>query len=297
MLGELRMMSTGMDVGYRVSLWDARRIIRGLGFGGVVLREGVDGGVVGVVKMIGGCLGVGKVGLVDVGSLGRGVVEIGGCLWGMDGEVVGGGVCGGVTVGVLGGVCGVGGGCWVRREVWMGVRRRVVNFYEVERFGAGVLLEDVEVVEDVGEGMGMVDGMKRVKVWELLAEDVVGGSDEYLRECLRFSEIAARSFSSRDEILELLLPVMDDVERRELVILEAKEKGQLSKAVFLQGQRSMRGQLLVELKDAIKEQQFGKAARIRSEMDRLRYQKADFTAEEGSYDRDLDQDDWYRPAR
>ena len=55
--------------------------------------------------------------------------------------------------------------------------------------------------------------------------------------------------------------------------------------------------MLAELKEAVKEERFGRAARIKEEIDRLKFQRADFTAEEGDYDRNLDQDDWYRPSR
>ena len=291
-LGEIKIFeregrNVGSALGMKDKLWK-----RCVGDGNGVV------GRVGVVREVLGILVVEEVGVVEVEGVCEGQVELCGVLWGKGKEVWKCSVGLGVVVGkVLG-------GCWIRRVVWEGMKRRVINSYRVERFGSEPELEDIGgggINTEVGGGWnGRGDsymGTRVVKAWDLGVDDVLEGSDEYLRRCLRYSERKVSAFGSRKEVLLKLLPLLDEVVRREVAIILAMRRGNFNEAEKLRNTRSRRGKLLVELKEATQEDRLTSAAAIKAEFDRLRSQRADYTAEVGDYDPDLDQDPWYKPAR
>lgn len=90
---------------------------------------------------------------------------------------------------------------------------------------------------------------------------------------------------------------MDEVQRREVCIALAAERGRFGAAAELQEGRSRRGRLLEELREAEGRAAWGEVVRIGRELHCVQDGIADVTAEPGSYDPYLDRDEWYRPNR
>ena len=77
----------------------------------------------------------------------------------------------------------------------------------------------------------------------------------------------------------------------------ALEAGDLGAAAALEAGTSRRGALLAQMRDAVAEERFGRAAELASELRAETARRIDVTQDEGSYDRYLDQDDWYAQQR
>lgn len=135
------------------------------------------------------------------------------------------------------------------------------------------------------------------ELWQLTADDVLSLSDDQLRAALRQEEVAVRDKESRPSLLGKLVPFLDEVHRRDLGIRLAADQEMYQLASSLQQSRSPRGILFDKLREAEKQQNWTQVAKLAAELKRLEQQTQDITAEPGSYNRDLDQDDWYRPCR
>lgn len=132
---------------------------------------------------------------------------------------------------------------------------------------------------------------------KLLAEDVFQMSSCVLRAQLRAEGVAVTSTEARESLLAKLAPRLDEVQRRELGILHAAKEGDYRRAAELQKGRSRRGELLEELRRSEREGEWGKAVRLGGVIRGIEGGIMDVTAEPGSYQRDLDRDEWYRPNR
>lgn len=137
----------------------------------------------------------------------------------------------------------------------------------------------------------------RCETWELKADDVLALSDEELRVMLKSSGIGVTRLESREVLLAKIVGIMDEVERREIGIAMAANGGNYGMAGKLQKERSERGRLLTELKKAEREGRWGEVVTLAERAKWIEGGIMDVTAEPGSYQRDLDRDDWYRPNR
>lgn len=146
-----------------------------------------------------------------------------------------------------------------------------------------------QVENEAGRMLGQVDG--------LTAEDVGRASDAALRGLLRRCGLGVKRRESRESLLGRVAPLLDEVARRELAVMLAAQAGDYALAAELQRGRSRRGKLTAELKQAERDGEWGEVVRLAGELKVLERQTYDTTAEPGSYDRDLDQDEWYRPVR
>lgn len=135
------------------------------------------------------------------------------------------------------------------------------------------------------------------ELWQLTANDVLSMSDDQMRAALRREEVAVRDKESRSSLLGKLVPFLDEVHRRDLGIRLAADQEMYQLASSLQQSRSPRGILFDKLREAEKQQNWTQVAKLAAELKRLEQQTQDITAEPGSYNPDLDQDDWYRPCR
>ena len=91
----------------------------------------------------------------------------------------------------------------------------------------------------------------------------------------------------------LLLPLIDESVRRQYLIRDAEERGDIDTANSLRAAMSPR-QSLLERARAARESGFEEEAeRLENEAELLKATKADFTQDEGSYSKFLDRDDWY----
>lgn len=134
-------------------------------------------------------------------------------------------------------------------------------------------------------------------IWQWTASDVMALSGDELRQALRDRDVGVRQGESVESLLRKAAELMDEVQRRELGIILAAKAGMYSLAAELQRGRSKRGKLVVELREVEEQGRWSEVARIASEIKRLEAQTNDITLEPGSYNPDLDQDDWYRPCR
>ena len=76
----------------------------------------------------------------------------------------------------------------------------------------------------------------------------------------------------------------------------ALEAGDLGAAAALEAGTSRRGALLAQMRAAVAEERFGRAAELAAELRVETARRIDVTQDEGSYDRYLDQDDWCAAA-
>ena len=103
-----------------------------------------------------------------------------------------------------------------------------------------------------------------------------------------------RARDASDGVLtELLEPLLDEDVRRQIRVRRAVAAGDDAEAAALEAATSRRGQLLAALRVAVAEERFGEAAELSSELRVESSRRMDVTQDEGSYDRYLDQDDWY----
>lgn len=135
------------------------------------------------------------------------------------------------------------------------------------------------------------------EIWGMTAADILDLSDEQLRSSLRSQNVAVLRKESRESLLGKIVEFMDEVQRRELGIVLAAQQEMYGLAAELQKGRSVRGRLLTELREAEKRGAWEDVVDLAAELKLIERQTHDITAEPGTYDRNLDQDDWYRPTR
>lgn len=153
--------------------------------------------------------------------------------------------------------------------------------------------------DDSGAAAEQADGTGRAigELWQLTSEDVLALSEGELRDALRGEGVGVRNDESKQSLMGKVADFMDEVHRRELLIAIAAERGMFDVAAELQRGRSRRGKLLQELRDAEDEGNWGRVTAVAAELKELEAKTQDVTRDPGTYDRDLDQDDWYRPCR
>ncbi|KAL7510198.1 hypothetical protein ACHAXN_008205 [Cyclotella atomus] len=92
---------------------------------------------------------------------------------------------------------------------------------------------------------------------------------------------------------ELLLPLIDESVRRQFLIRDAEERNDVDTANALRAEMSPR-QALLERAQAARELGLNdEAQRLENEAEMLKATRADFSQDEGAYNRFLDRDDWY----
>lgn len=192
-------------------------------------------------------------------------------------------------------------GCLMKKEVFEG-GAVVLNDMEAVYEGKGavaVVAQERESDEGFGEPSSYERNAWR-KTWraeELKADDVFSMQVGELREVLAAEGLGSSSDEDRMALLGRIVELMDEVERREVSIRVAADKGLYGVAAQLQRGRSARGKLMQEMREAEKEGRWAEVVRLGQEVKELEKGIADVTAEPGSYDRDLDRDEWYRPNR
>jgi len=152
--------------------------------------------------------------------------------------------------------------------------------------------EDIEFVErsksdaDTGKPVELMtkDEIRRMSVPEL-------------RTALRSAGIPSKTRSTRGELLNRLIPMIDESERRSMLIDEAVRREDYGRASELQAGQSERSRVKQQLEEAVAEERYLDAQKLQERFDRLTEMRADPTQDEGSYDRYLDQDEWYKPVR
>ncbi|KAA8498572.1 hypothetical protein FVE85_6157 [Porphyridium purpureum] len=112
---------------------------------------------------------------------------------------------------------------------------------------------------------------------------------------LRQSKVAAKSSASREELIALALPYMDEIQRRLWNMARAVEAQDFGRAAMLEQGKSARHRAYDQLNKAVELENYAAAQLWLSEFQILTRQRHDITQDEGSYDRDLDADPWYRP--
>ena len=103
-----------------------------------------------------------------------------------------------------------------------------------------------------------------------------------------------RARDATDErLVEMLEPLLDEMVRRKLRVQRALDAGEDGEAAALEAGTSRRGVLLAKLQEAVADEKFGEAAELAMQLRVETSRRIDVTQDEGSYDRYLDQDDWY----
>ncbi|CAN0052787.1 unnamed protein product, partial [Phaeothamnion confervicola] len=87
---------------------------------------------------------------------------------------------------------------------------------------------------------------------------------------------------------DLLLPLMDETVRRDVLIHRAVERENYAAAASLSEGKSERHVVAERLAEAVATEDFPLAARLRERLDWLQQLRADMTQDEGSYQKDLD---------
>ncbi|KAJ8902321.1 hypothetical protein NDN08_006728 [Rhodosorus marinus] len=152
--------------------------------------------------------------------------------------------------------------------------------------------EDIEFVERSKE-----DSVT-VKPVELLTKDeILRMSIPQLRTALRSAGIPSKTRTTRGELLMRLIPMIDETVRRAMLVDEAVRREDYGRASELQAERSERSRVKQQLEEAVAEERYLDAQKLQERFDRLTEIRADPTQDEGSYDRYLDQDEWYKPIR
>eukprot|EP00968_Pinguiococcus_pyrenoidosus_P004394 scaffold298_cov247-Pinguiococcus_pyrenoidosus.AAC.20 len=75
--------------------------------------------------------------------------------------------------------------------------------------------------------------------------------------------------------------------------MEAMRQGDMQEVARLTEERSRRGQLRNELRAAVADEDYSRAAELQRQLKILDRGRADVSQDEGSYDRFLDADPWY----
>jgi hypothetical protein len=176
--------------------------------------------------------------------------------------------------------------------------------YTIDASGKAIISEDgpeTDVQRGRNEYIDVVQGTapapSPIVPWDVSYKEVMSLSDGALRSSLRTALIAVRSQEDRRSLLRKFADMMDEVERRELLIELAAEDALWGLAAELQRGRSERGVLVRRMREAEGCADWDEVFRLKCEVDRMRACLADPTQEPGSYDPYLDQDPWYKPSR
>lgn len=129
------------------------------------------------------------------------------------------------------------------------------------------------------------------------APEVVNLTNDQLRGSLRAAGVPVTSTEERRSLLRKFCSLMDETERRELAISIAANSEMYGLAAQLQKGRSKRSLLIQQLREAERKEDWDEALALKLKIDLLKSQTADPTADPGSYDPYLDQDEWYKPCR
>lgn len=197
--------------------------------------------------------------------------------------------------------------CFIRNDIFDTTSVRVYDMAQVyasygyrpviidDRISSSTLpSQDVETDKPSSQSTSVGDPLQ---LWQLTVDDVLSLSDEEIRTALRSESVALRNDESRQSMLGKLVQFMDEVHRRELGIILAAQEEMFDMAAILQKGRSKRGKLLAELRQAEKLGNWSQVIKLAAEMKTLEQKTQDITAEPGSYNPDLDQDEWYKPCR
>lgn len=132
---------------------------------------------------------------------------------------------------------------------------------------------------------------------ELLSKNqVLSMSTSELRTALRKVGIKSKTTNLRNELIDRLLPWLDEMVRYEIRLEESVRKENYNEAQQLYSSRSERTIVKEELDRAVEEERYLDAKRLKERLDRLKDLRADPTQDEGAYDPYLDQDEWYKPV-
>ena len=96
---------------------------------------------------------------------------------------------------------------------------------------------------------------------------------------------------------DLLLPIMDEAVRRDILTAQAYDAGDYEEVQRLVAGKSRRQELLEAIQAAEQAGNDEYAERLRNDLDLATELRADFTQDEGSYSRFLDKDEWYEAQR
>mmetsp|Transcript_14374 Transcript_14374/g.33084 ORF Transcript_14374/g.33084 Transcript_14374/m.33084 type:complete len:507 (-) Transcript_14374:144-1664(-) len=133
----------------------------------------------------------------------------------------------------------------------------------------------------------------RKETWELKAADLQGMTQEQLRFLLAEEGVPSSSQATKEELQDLILPRMDELERRIIMIQRAVEREEYGTASQLAANQSRRGRIAAAIVEAVREERYYEAAQLQEELEVITMGRADITQDEGSYDPYLDADDWY----
>jgi hypothetical protein len=188
--------------------------------------------------------------------------------------------------------------CFILRDLFDVTSVRVSNFdscglHEPAVVEAADTQPPVPPME-VGQGGACGDEDVAVTPWECDSVRALGLSEDTLRVSLRAVGVAVVMSESRDSLLRKFVSLMDETERREVLIQIAASKEMFGLAGELQAGRSERGKLREQMQ---KTADVNELFQLQREANRRREQLADPTQEPGSYDPYLDQDPWYKPSR
>lgn len=143
--------------------------------------------------------------------------------------------------------------------------------------------------------------MESVKpAWEIGSAAEFGRLDAQAKRLCLIKSGAEDIPKRRQGPLELdlaLLPFLDETVRREARIALATARGDWATVEKLQAEKSERGKVKDRLRQAKEEGDEALVAVLEEEYVRLTVAKIDPTQDEGSYQKDLDQDDWYLKNR
>jgi hypothetical protein len=265
----------------------------------VVTRACVAGGALRIV-----CASV-----EEVASANERQVRVGGVLYVVDGGVTGGQQADemaavrveGITPAVAAAIAAAAEvPCYMLRGLFNVTSVQVSNFQTCGVREAAVVADAGNAPLPLSEATRTATGVAgspailAVTPWECDCGRALNLSEDALRASLRAVGVGVLLAEGRDSLLLKFVDLMDETERREVLIAIAAERDLFGLAGELQAGRSERGKLRARMAEA---EDVDELFRLQKEADRLREQKADPTQEPGSYDPYLDQDPWYRPNR
>lgn len=189
-------------------------------------------------------------------------------------------------------------GCFMARQTFEKCGVKVVDMESVfSSGGIQTVVEDVkwEKKEDSEEMERKTEERLR-DAWSLSTDEVLGLDENGIYRLLEKHGIRMER-EGWVSGLRALLPFLDEVVRREIGMRLAAENEDLKLAAELEKGRSERGKLRQELREKEKEGSWSEVVRIAQRIRWIEDGIADITAEPGSYNKDLDRDEWYRPNR
>ena len=154
--------------------------------------------------------------------------------------------------------------------------------------------DGVDGSDGVGEGSGAT--WRPPLPWEIGSMDELDllSVEEKALSALAAGLRLPRAREATDaKLVELLEPLLDETVRNALQVRRALAAGEFAEAATLRDAATTRSAMLDELRLAVAEERFGEAARLATALRTETARRADVTQDEGSYDRFLDQDDWY----